>query len=189
MMRFIFAKLNSSARRPGAIAFSSSVILPFVEREVQITLTRIRSFPSAWQFVEFRAPAESARYDEQAAAGEGTASQLRMAASLTGMNRSAIRASSGERDDLHTGGLRCIVTFHKDHSLARIYDVDAFERPQGAFPETESSAATLWRMRNGGAERCMLHEEYSSCYADVSRRHRWIRGLANSAGCCRAFQA
>src|SRR4030067_305860 len=62
-----------------------------------------------------------------------------------------------------------------------IYDVDAFERAlKGRFPENRILSHDLLEgcyARAGLLSDVQLYEEYPSRYdADVSRRHRWIRG-------------
>jgi len=68
-----------------------------------------------------------------------------------------------------------------------IYDVDAFERSlQGRFPENRILSHDLLEgcyARAGLLSDVELYEEYPSRYgADVSRRHRWIRGDWQIAG-------
>jgi hypothetical protein len=62
-----------------------------------------------------------------------------------------------------------------------IYEVDAFERTLGGcFPENRILSHDLLEgcyTRAGTLSDVPLYEEYPSRYsADVSRRHRWIRG-------------
>src|SRR3990172_10048086 len=62
-----------------------------------------------------------------------------------------------------------------------IYDVDAFEQSlKGRFPENRILSHDLLEgcyARAGLLSDAQLYEEYPSSYsADVSRRHRWIRG-------------
>jgi cyclic beta-1,2-glucan synthetase len=61
-----------------------------------------------------------------------------------------------------------------------IYDVDAFEQSCGRFPENAILSHDLLEgacARSGLLSDVELYEEYPSRYpADVSRRHRWIRG-------------
>ncbi|HEV3008954.1 MAG TPA: glucoamylase family protein, partial [Burkholderiales bacterium] len=68
-----------------------------------------------------------------------------------------------------------------------IYDVDAFERSLGGrFPENRILSHDLLEgcyARAGLLSDVELYEEYPSSYsADVSRRHRWIRGDWQIAG-------
>ena len=62
-----------------------------------------------------------------------------------------------------------------------IYDVDAFEQAlNGRFPENRILSHDLLEgcyVRSGLLSDVQLHEEYPSTYgADISRRHRWVRG-------------
>src|SRR5688572_13455239 len=68
-----------------------------------------------------------------------------------------------------------------------IYDVDAFERSlEGRFPENRILSHDLLEgcyARAGLLSDVELYEEYPSRYAaDVSRRHRWVRGDWQIAG-------
>jgi cyclic beta-1,2-glucan synthetase len=67
-----------------------------------------------------------------------------------------------------------------------IYDVDAFEQTCGAFPENTILSHDLLESahaRSALLSDVELYEEYPSRYpADVSRRHRWIRGDWQIAG-------
>ena len=68
-----------------------------------------------------------------------------------------------------------------------IYDVDAFERALGGrFPENRILSHDLLEgcyARSGLLSDVQLYEEYPSTYgADISRRHRWIRGDWQLAG-------
>ena len=61
-----------------------------------------------------------------------------------------------------------------------IYNVDAFQKTCGAFPENTILSHDLLESayaRSGLLSDVELYEAYPSRYpADVSRRHRWIRG-------------
>ena len=62
-----------------------------------------------------------------------------------------------------------------------IYDVDAFERAlEGRFPDNRILSHDLVEScyaRSGLLSDVQVYEEYPATYsADVSRRHRWIRG-------------
>jgi cellobiose phosphorylase len=67
-----------------------------------------------------------------------------------------------------------------------IYDVDAFERSCGSFPENAILSHDLLEgayARSGLLSDVELYEDYPSRYpADVSRRYRWIRGDWQIAG-------
>ncbi|HEX5127530.1 MAG TPA: cyclic beta 1-2 glucan synthetase, partial [Rhodocyclaceae bacterium] len=72
--------------------------------------------------------------------------------------------------------------FHEGSFIGKgIYDVDAFERAlNGRFPDNRILSHDLIEgcyARSGLLSDVQLYEEYPSRYsADVSRRHRWIRG-------------
>ena len=72
--------------------------------------------------------------------------------------------------------------FHEGSFIGKgIYDVDAFEQAlNGRFPENRILSHDLLEgcyARAGLLSDVQLYEEYPSRYsADVSRRHRWIRG-------------
>ncbi|MBS0266621.1 MAG: cyclic beta 1-2 glucan synthetase, partial [Planctomycetes bacterium] len=61
-----------------------------------------------------------------------------------------------------------------------IYDVDAFEQSCGEFPENAILSHDLLESahaRSGLISDVLLYEEFPASYAaDVSRKHRWIRG-------------
>src|SRR5205085_6710947 len=61
-----------------------------------------------------------------------------------------------------------------------IYDVDAFERSCSGFPENAILSHDLLESthaRSGLLSDVELYEDYPTRYpADVSRRHRWMRG-------------
>ncbi|HEY4002738.1 MAG TPA: glucoamylase family protein, partial [Candidatus Xenobia bacterium] len=67
-----------------------------------------------------------------------------------------------------------------------IYDVDAFERCCGGFPDNTILSHDLLESayaRSGLLSDVILYEDFPSMYAaDVSRRHRWIRGDWQIAG-------
>ena len=67
-----------------------------------------------------------------------------------------------------------------------IYDVDAFERSAGDFPDNTILSHDLLEgcyARSGLLSDVQLYEEYPSTYrADIARRHRWIRGDWQLAG-------
>ena len=107
----------------------------------------------------------------------------------------AVRRRSRHRP-LHARGLRCLPGLFGEGSFIGkgIYDVDAFERAlKDRFPENRILSHDLLEgcyARAGLLSDVQLYEDYPSRYsADVSRRHRWIRGdWQMPAGCCRAFR-
>ncbi len=127
-------------------------------------------------------------YDEQkqrVVAGYGIL-QPRVAVSLPGTNRSRYARMNGSDPgiDPYT---RAVSDVYQDLFLEGsfigkgIYDVDAFEQAlSGRFPENRILSHDLIEgcyARAGLLSDVMVYEEYPSRYsADVSRRHRWIRG-------------
>jgi cellobiose phosphorylase len=156
-----------------------------------ITLDTDTQLPrdSAWQFVGAMAhPLNRARYDEnrqRVAAGYGIL-QPRVAVSLPGMNRSRYARLCGSEPgiDPYTRVVSDVYQdlFGEGSFIGKgIYDVEAFERAlKGRFPENRILSHDLVEgcyARAGLLSDVLLYEEYPSRYsADVSRRHRWIRG-------------
>ena len=112
--------------------------------------------------------------------------QPRMAESLSGANRSRFARLWGSEPgfDPYT---RAVSDVYQDLFLEGsfsgkgIYDVDAFERAlAGRLPENRILSHDLVEgcyARSGLLTDVQLYEEYPARYrADVSRRHRWIRG-------------
>ncbi|MBP1599322.1 MAG: glycosyltransferase, partial [Acidobacteria bacterium] len=156
-----------------------------------ITLDTDTQLPrdSAWQFVGTMAhPLNRARYDEnKQRVSEGYAIlQPRVAVSLPGTNRSRYAHLFGSETgiDPYTRAVSDVYQdlFHEGSFIGKgIYDVDAFERAlSGRFPENRILSHDLVEgcyARAGLLSDVQLYEEYPSLYsADVSRRHRWIRG-------------
>ena len=156
-----------------------------------ITLDTDTQLPrdAAWQFVGAMAhPLNRARYDEdkqRVREGYGIL-QPRVAVSLPGMNRSRYAAMCGSEPgiDPYTRAVSDVYQdlFGEGSFIGKgIYEVDAFERTlKGRFPENRILSHDLLEgcyVRSGLLSDVMLYEEYPSRYnADVSRRHRWIRG-------------
>ena len=156
-----------------------------------ITLDTDTQLPrdSAWQFVGAMAhPLNRARYDEdKERVCEGYCIlQPRVAVSLPGTNRSRYARLFGSEPgiDPYTRAVSDVYQdlFHEGSFIGKgIYDVDAFERAlKGRFPENRILSHDLVEgcyARAGLLSDVQLYEEYPSRYsADVSRRHRWIRG-------------
>ena len=133
-------------------------------------------------------PLNRARYDEDkqlVCEGYGIL-QPRVAVSLPGMNRSRYAAMCGSEPgiDPYTRAVSDVYQdlFGEGSFIGKgIYEVDAFERTlKGRFPENRILSHDLLEgcyVRSGLLSDVMLYEEYPSRYnADVSRRHRWIRG-------------
>ena len=156
-----------------------------------ITLDTDTQLPrgSAWQFVGAMAhPLNRARYDgDKERVCEGYCIlQPRVAVSLPGTNRSRYARLFGSEPgiDPYTRAVSDVYQdlFHEGSFIGKgIYDVDAFERVlKGRFPENRILSHDLVEgcyARAGLLSDVQLYEEYPSRYnADVSRRHRWIRG-------------
>jgi len=156
-----------------------------------ITLDTDTQLPrdSAWQFVGTMVhPLNRARYDEdrqRICEGYGIL-QPRVAVSLPGMNRSRYARLCGSEPgvDPYTRVVSDVYQdlFGEGSFIGKgIYDVDAFERAlKGRFPENRILSHDLvegFYARAGLLSDVLLYEEYPSSFsADVSRRHRWIRG-------------
>ncbi|MBI5576444.1 MAG: cyclic beta 1-2 glucan synthetase [Deltaproteobacteria bacterium] len=144
---------------------------------------------SARQFVGTMAhPLNRARYDEvkqRVSEGYGIL-QPRVAASLPGTNRSRYARLFGSESgiDPYTRAVSDAYqdVFGEGSFIGKgIYDVDAFERAlRGRFPENRILSHDLLEgcyARAGLLSDVQLYEDYPSRYsADMSRRHRWIRG-------------
>ena len=167
-----------------------------------ITLDTDTQLPrdSARQFVGVMAhPLNRARFD---AAGKRKGGELvtegygilqpRVSISLPGANRSwYARLHGGDPGiDPYTRAVSDVYqdVFGEGSFIGKgIYDVDAFERAlNGRFPENRILSHDLLEgcyARSGLLSDVQLYEEYPSTYrADISRRHRWIRGDWQLAG-------
>ncbi len=156
-----------------------------------ITLDTDTQLPrdSARQFVGAMAhPLNRPRYDEDSlrvSEGYGIL-QPRVAVSLPGTNRSRYARLFGSDPgiDPYTRAVSDTYqdVFGEGSFIGKgIYDVDAFERAlHGRFPENRILSHDLLEgcyARAGLLSDVHLYDEYPSRYsADVSRRHRWIRG-------------
>jgi len=133
-------------------------------------------------------PLNRARLDQRTqrvCAGYGIL-QPRMAESLSSANRSRFAQLWGNEPGLdpYTRAVSDVYQdlFHEGSFNGKgIYDVDAFERALHArFPENRILSHDLIEgcyARSGLLTDVQLYEEYPARYrADVSRRHRWIRG-------------
>src|ERR1019366_2993950 len=156
-----------------------------------ITLDTDTQLPreAAWQCVGTMAhPLNRARYNQQqqrVCEGYGIL-QPRVAPSLPGANRSNYAHMCGGEAgiDPYTRAVSDVYqdVFGEGSFIGKgIYDVDAFERSlKGRFPENRILSHDLLEgchARAGLLSDVQLYEEYPSGYsADVSRRHRWIRG-------------
>jgi cellobiose phosphorylase len=133
-------------------------------------------------------PLNRARYDEdqqRVCDGYGIL-QPGIGASLSGANQSRYARLFGSEPgiDPYTRVVSDVYQdlFGEGSFIGKgIYDVDAFERAlKGRFPENQILSHDLLEgcyARSGLLSDVQLYEEYPSRYsADVSRRHRWIRG-------------
>ena len=187
------ADLNSLLRGGAKDRFSLIVgnIAVLSNVKYVITLDTDTQLPrdSAWQFVGAMAhPLNRARYGEDRQRideGYGIL-QPRVAASLPGMNRSRYARLCGSEAgiDPYTRVVSDVYQdlFGEGSFIGKgIYDVDAVEQVlKGRFPENRILSHDLLEgcyARAGLLSDVLLYEEYPSRYsADVSRRHRWIRG-------------
>ena len=194
------ADLNSLLRGGGpSDAFSLVVGETAILSKVKyvITLDTDTQLPrdAARQFVGTMAhPLNRARYDEASrlvCEGYGIL-QPRVSVSLSGSNPSRYaRLYGGEAGiDPYTRAVSDVYqdVFHEGSFIGKgIYDVDAFERSlSDRFPENRILSHDLLEgchARAGLLSDVQLYEEYPARYsADVSRRHRWIRGDWQLAG-------
>ena len=156
-----------------------------------ITLDTDTQLPrdSARQFVgAMEHPLNRARYgDDKQRVCEGYGIlQPRVAVSLPGTNRSRYARLFGSEPgiDPYTRAVSDVYQdlFGEGSFIGKgIYEVDAFELAlNGRFPENRILSHDLLEgcyARAGLLSDVQLYEEYPSRYsADVSRRHRWIRG-------------
>lgn len=112
--------------------------------------------------------------------------QPRVGVSLPGTNRSRYAALHGNEPgiDPYTRTVSDVYqdVFHEGSFIGKgIYELDAFERAlKDRFPDNRILSHDLLEgcyARSGLLSDVQLYEEYPSGYsADVSRRHRWIRG-------------
>ena len=156
-----------------------------------ITLDTDTQLPrdSAWQLVGAMAhPLNRAQYDEdkqRVTEGYGIL-QPRVDVSLPGMSRSRYAQLWGGEPgiDPYTRAVSDVYqdVFGEGSFIGKgIYDVDVFERTlNGRFPDNRILSHDLvegCHARTGLLSDVMVYEEYPARYsADVSRRHRWIRG-------------
>jgi len=156
-----------------------------------ITLDTDTKLPrdAAWQFVGTMAhPLNRAQYDEQkrrVVQGYGIL-QPRVSVSLPDISRSlySIMHGSSSGIDPYTRAVSDVYqdVFGEGSFIGKgIYDIDAFEASlNGRFPENYILSHDLIEgcyARSGLISDVQLYEDYPSAYkADVSRRHRWIRG-------------
>ena len=187
------ADLNALLRGGGQEHFSWVIGATHLLSGVKyvITLDTDTQLPrdSAHQFVGAMAhPLNRAYFDQtvqRVTEGYGIL-QPRVAVSLPGANRSRYARLFGSEPgiDPYTRAVSDVYQdlFGEGSFIGKgIYDVDAFERAlKGRFPENRILSHDLLEgccARAALLSDVQLYEEYPSRYdADVSRRHRWIRG-------------
>jgi cellobiose phosphorylase len=181
--------LRSGSSERFALVVGETTVLSNVKYVITLDTDTQLARDSAWQFVGAMAhPLNRARYDEdqqRVVTGYGIL-QPRVAMSLHGTNRSRYaRMYANEIGiDPYTRAVSDIYQdlFREGSFTGKgIYEVDAFERTLGGcFPENRILSHDLLEgcyTRAGTLSDVPLYEEYPSRYsADVSRRHRWIRG-------------
>ena len=181
--------LRSGSREPFSCIVGDTGVLSDVKYVITLDTDTQLPRDSAWQFVGAMAhPLNRAKYDEyKQRVSEGYAIlQPRVAISLPGTNRSRYAQLFGNDPgiDPYTRAVSDVYqdVFHEGSFIGKgIYDVAAFERAlSGRFPENRILSHDLVEgcyARAGLLNDVQLYEEYPSLYsADVSRRHRWIRG-------------
>jgi len=185
--------LNELLRGGSGEAFSLIVGATAMLQQVKyvITLDTDTQLPrdSAREFVGTLAhPLNRAHYDEgkQVVTDGYSILQPRMAVNLPSTNRSryAQLCANDAGIDPYTRAVSDVYQdlFHEGSFIGKgIYDVDAFERAlRSRFPENRILSHDLLEgcyARAGLLSDAQLFEDYPSRYsADVSRRHRWIRG-------------
>ena len=187
------AELNSILRGGSGDRFSlvvgKTAVLSNVKYVIPLDTDTELPRDSARQFVGAMAhPLNRARVDEDSlrvSEGYGIL-QPRVAVSLPCTNRSRYARLFGSEPgiDPYTRAVSDAYqdVFGEGSFIGKgIYDVDAFERTlHGRFPENRILSHDLLEgcyARAGLLSDVQLYEEYPSRYsADVSRRHRWIRG-------------
>jgi hypothetical protein len=197
------ADLNALLRADGRDRFSVIVgnLAALAHTKYVITLDTDTQLPrdSARQFVGVMAhPLNRARFGgtgkhEQARVTEGYGIlQPRVDVSLPGASRSRYaRLHGGDTGlDPYTRAVSDVYqdVFGEGSFIGKgIYDIDAFEHAlSGRFPENRILSHDLIEgcyARSGLLSDVQLYEEYPSTYvADMSRRHRWVRGDWQLAG-------
>ncbi|MDP2158527.1 MAG: glucoamylase family protein, partial [Nitrospirota bacterium] len=191
------ADLNSLLRRgaqgipkdPFSLIVGNTEILTSVKYVITLDTDTQLPRDSARQFAGAMAhPLNRAHYDEgrqRVVAGYGIL-QPRVGVSLPGTNRSHYARMYGSDPgiDPYTRAVSNVYQdlFGEGSFIGKgIYEVDAFEQAlSGRFPENRILSHDLIEgcyARSGLLSDIMVYEEYPSRYsADVSRRHRWIRG-------------
>ena len=172
-----------------SLVVGETAILETVKYVITLDTDTQLARDSAWQFVGTMShPLNRAQYDQdkkRVCDGYGIL-QPRVAVSLSGANRSRYARMCGSDPgiDPYTRAVSDVYQdlFGEGSFIGKgIYDVDAFElATEGRFPANRILSHDLLEgcyARAGLLSDVQLYEEYPSRYsADVSRRHRWIRG-------------
>lgn len=185
--------LNSLLRRGSTHNFSCIIGEPSIYTQIRyvITLDADTQLPrdSAWKLAATLShPLNCARYSQKkrrVIKGYGIL-QPRVAVSLAGSNRSwyAQMHDSDSGLDPYTRAVSDVYQdlFGEGSFIGKgIYEVEIFEQAlNDRFPENRILSHDLLEgcyTRSGFVSDIQLYEEYPASYkADVSRRHRWIRG-------------
>ncbi|MGA2262296.1 MAG: glucoamylase family protein, partial [Acidobacteriota bacterium] len=187
------AELNSllrgGSRDRFALVIGETSVLSNVKYVITLDTDTQLPRDSAWQFVGTMAhPLNRARYDEdkQRICEGYCILQPRVAVSMAGTNRSRYAHLFGSEPgiDPYTRAVSDVYQdlFGEGSFIGKgIYDVDAFARVlAGRLPENRILSHDLVEgcyTRAGLLSDVLLYEDHPSGYsADVSRRHRWIRG-------------
>ena len=187
------AELNSLLRGAGAENFQRIVgrvaVLATVKYVITLDTDTLLPRDAARQFVGTMAhPLNRAVFDvDKQRITEGySILQPRVAVSLPGTNRSRYARLFGSDSgiDPYTRAVSDVYqdVFGEGSFIGKgIYDVDAFELAlKGRFPDNRILSHDLLEgcyARSALLSDVQLYEDYPSRYdADVSRRHRWIRG-------------
>ena len=183
------ALLRGGAQDNFLLIVGMTEVLPSVKYVITLDTDTQLPRDSARQFVGAMAhPLNRAQHDEkrQLVTGGYGVLQPRVAVSLPGTNRSLYARLFGSEPgiDPYTRAVSDVYqdVFGEGSFIGKgIYDVDAFERAlDGRFPENRILSHDLLEgcyARAALLSDVQLYEEYPSRYsADVSRRHRWIRG-------------
>ncbi len=185
--------LNSTLRGKGMNAFSFVVgnvsVLTKIKYVITLDTDTLLPRDSAREFVAAMAhPLNRPRFDEsmQRVCGGYSILQPRMAASLSGENRSRYSLLFGSEPgiDPYTRSVSDVYqdVFNEGSFIGKgIYEVDSFERALGSrFPNNRILSHDLLEgcyARSGLLSDANLYEEYPAQYqADISRQKRWIRG-------------
>ncbi|MBW6514480.1 MAG: cyclic beta 1-2 glucan synthetase [Candidatus Syntrophosphaera sp.] len=183
------AFLRGGARDSFSLVVGDTALLAGVKYVITLDTDTQLPRDSARQFIGVMAhPLNRPLFDQQrrrVVEGYGIL-QPRVAISMPGANRSRYAAlrTSEPGIDPYTRTVSDVYQdlFGEGSFIGKgIYDVDAFELATGGrFPENRILSHDLLEgcyARSGLLTDVQLYEEYPSRYfADVSRRHRWIRG-------------